>query len=119
VVRHIADAGSPVAASRSRDSASAAFLTPRDLLYARRRPFHAQPCDAILSHGQRSSRRSARASARDRGVCRIKATCVPVQAIIDNARDGFTAEQIATEIFTLPGDVVRRILRISTAQTCY
>jgi hypothetical protein len=23
----------------------------------------------------------------------------PVQAIIDNARDGFTAEQIATEVF--------------------
>lgn len=36
---------------------------------------------------------------------------MPVQAIIDNARDGFTAEQIATEIFALPVDVVRRILR--------
>jgi hypothetical protein len=35
---------------------------------------------------------------------------VPVQAIIDNAKDGFTAEQIATEIFALPVDVVRRIL---------
>jgi hypothetical protein len=36
---------------------------------------------------------------------------VPVQAIIDNAKDGFTAEHIATEIFALPVDVVRRILR--------
>jgi hypothetical protein len=36
---------------------------------------------------------------------------VPVQAIIDNARDGFTAEQIATDIFALPVDVMRRILR--------
>jgi uncharacterized protein (DUF433 family) len=50
-------------------------------------------------------------SARDRGVWCIKGTCVPVQAIIDNARDGFTAEQIATEIFALPVDVMRRILR--------
>jgi hypothetical protein len=32
VVRHIAHAGSSVAASRSRDSASAAFLTPPNVL---------------------------------------------------------------------------------------
>jgi hypothetical protein len=32
-----------------------------------------------------------------------------VQAIIDNAADA-TAEEIATEIFELPVDVVRRIL---------
>jgi hypothetical protein len=40
-------------------------------------------------HGQWSSRRSARASARDRDVWCIKETCVSVQAIIDNAKDGF------------------------------
>jgi uncharacterized protein (DUF433 family) len=40
----------------------------------------------------------------------IKGTRVPIQAIIDNAGDGFTAEQIATEIFGLPVEVVRRVL---------
>jgi hypothetical protein len=48
---------------------------------------------------------------------------VPVQAIIDNAKDGFTAEQIATEIFALPVGVVGRILRdiygANVLLTCY
>jgi hypothetical protein len=33
-----------------------------------------------------------------------------VQGVLDNAADGFTAEQIATEIYDLDVDVVRRIL---------
>ena len=36
---------------------------------------------------------------------------VMLQGILDNARDWFTAEEIATEIYELPVDVVRRILR--------
>jgi uncharacterized protein (DUF433 family) len=39
----------------------------------------------------------------------VKGTRVIVQGILDNAED-FTAEQIATEIFDLDVDVVRRIL---------
>jgi uncharacterized protein (DUF433 family) len=41
----------------------------------------------------------------------VKGTRLMVQGIIDNARDGCTAEQIAREIYDLPVDVVRRILR--------
>ena len=40
----------------------------------------------------------------------LKGTRVQAQAVVDNARDGFTAEEIATEIFELPVDVVWRIL---------
>lgn len=44
----------------------------------------------------------------------IKDTRVSVQAIIDNAEDGYTAEQIATEIFDdLPLDRVRSVLRFA------
>lgn len=44
----------------------------------------------------------------------VKGTRVPAQAIIDNAEDGYTAEQIATEIFdNLPLDRVRGILRFA------
>lgn len=44
----------------------------------------------------------------------IKDTRVSVQAIIDNAEDGYTAEQIATEIFDdLPLDRVRGVLRFA------
>ena len=32
----------------------------------------------------------------------LKGTRVQAQAVVDNARDGFTAEEIATEIFELP-----------------
>jgi uncharacterized protein (DUF433 family) len=41
----------------------------------------------------------------------IKDTRVPAQAVIDNAKDGFTAEQIATEIFELPLERVKGVLR--------
>jgi uncharacterized protein (DUF433 family) len=44
----------------------------------------------------------------------IKGTRVPAQAIVDNARDGFTPEQIATEIFEgVPVDRVRAVLRFA------
>jgi uncharacterized protein (DUF433 family) len=43
----------------------------------------------------------------------LKGTRVPVQAIVDNAKDGFTAEQIATEIFELPVERVRGVLRFA------
>jgi uncharacterized protein (DUF433 family) len=39
----------------------------------------------------------------------VKGTRIPVQAILDNAADA-TAEEIATEIYDLPLEVVRRIL---------
>jgi uncharacterized protein (DUF433 family) len=48
------------------------------------------------------------------GVWVVKGTRVPAQAIIDNAEDGYTAEQIATEIFeNLPLDRVRGVLRFA------
>lgn len=40
----------------------------------------------------------------------VKGTRIPVQAILDNAED-CTPEEIATEIFDLDVDVVRRVLR--------
>jgi uncharacterized protein (DUF433 family) len=43
----------------------------------------------------------------------IKGTRVPAQAVVDNARDGFSAEQIAAEIFELPLERVRRVLRFA------
>jgi uncharacterized protein (DUF433 family) len=43
----------------------------------------------------------------------IKGTRVPAQAVVDNARDGFTAEEIATEIFELPIERVRGVLRFA------
>ena len=44
----------------------------------------------------------------------VKGTRVPAQAIIDNAEDGYTAEQIATEIYdNLPLDHVRGVLRFA------
>lgn len=43
----------------------------------------------------------------------IKGTRVPAQAVVDNAKDGFTAEQIATEIFELPVERVRGVLRFA------
>ncbi len=36
------------------------------------------------------------------GASVIKGARVHAQAVVDNARDGFTAEEIATEIFELP-----------------
>ena len=43
----------------------------------------------------------------------IKGTRVPAQAIVDNARAGCSAEQIATEIFELPVERVRGVLRFA------
>jgi len=44
----------------------------------------------------------------------LKGTRVPAQAIVDNAEDGYSAEQIATEIFdNLPLVRVRGVLRFA------
>jgi uncharacterized protein (DUF433 family) len=44
----------------------------------------------------------------------IKGTRVPAQAIVDNARAGFTAEQIVSEIFKgVPVERVRGVLRFA------
>jgi uncharacterized protein (DUF433 family) len=40
----------------------------------------------------------------------IKGTRVPAQAVVDNAKAGCSAEEIATEIFELPLDRVRSVL---------
>jgi uncharacterized protein (DUF433 family) len=41
----------------------------------------------------------------------IKGTRVQAQAVVDNARAGCTPEEIATEIFELPLERVRSVLR--------
>ena len=43
----------------------------------------------------------------------IKDTRVQAQAVVDNARAGCSAEEIATEIFELPLDRVRGVLRFA------
>jgi uncharacterized protein (DUF433 family) len=44
----------------------------------------------------------------------VKGTRVPADAVIDNAEDGFTAEEIVTEIYEgLPLDRVRRIIEFA------
>ena len=44
----------------------------------------------------------------------IKGTRVPVEAVVQNARDGFSAEQIAKEIFEgIPVERVRAVLRFA------
>ena len=43
----------------------------------------------------------------------IKGTRVPAQAVLDNARAGCSAEEIATEIFELPLERVRRVLKFA------
>ena len=43
----------------------------------------------------------------------IKGTRVPAQAVLDNARAGCSAEEIATEIFDLPLERVRGVLRFA------
>jgi uncharacterized protein (DUF433 family) len=47
----------------------------------------------------------------------IKGTRVPAQAVVDNARAGCTAEEIATEIFELPLERVRGVLRFAKVGT--
>ncbi len=41
----------------------------------------------------------------------VKGTRVPVQAVLDNAEDGYTAEQIAADIYHgLPVEPTRRVI---------
>ena len=47
----------------------------------------------------------------------IKGTLVPPQAVVDNARAGSTAEEIATEIFELPLERVLGVLRFAKVGT--
>jgi uncharacterized protein (DUF433 family) len=47
------------------------------------------------------------------GAWLIKGTHVPAQAIVDNARAGCSAEEIATEIFELPLERVKAVLRFA------
>jgi len=45
----------------------------------------------------------------------VRGTRVPAQAVIDNAEDGFTAEQIAAEIYHgLPVEPTRRVIEFAT-----
>jgi uncharacterized protein (DUF433 family) len=45
------------------------------------------------------------------GALLVKGTRIPVQAVLDNAEDGFTAEEIVAEIYpSLPLDRARRII---------
>ena len=43
----------------------------------------------------------------------IKGSRVPAQAVVDNAKAGCSAEEIATEIFELPLERVRGVLRFA------
>jgi uncharacterized protein (DUF433 family) len=44
----------------------------------------------------------------------IRGTCIPAQAVIDNAVDGFTAEQIAAEFYeVLPVEPARRVIELA------
>jgi uncharacterized protein (DUF433 family) len=43
----------------------------------------------------------------------IKDSRVQADAVVENAKDGFTPEQIATEIFELPLERVRAVLRFA------
>ena len=47
----------------------------------------------------------------------IKDTRVQAQAVVDNAMDGFTADEIATEIFELPLERVQGVLRFAKIGT--
>ena len=51
------------------------------------------------------------------GAWLVKGTHIPVQAVLDNAEDGYTAEEIASEIYEgLPVDRARRIIAFAGAQ---
>lgn len=52
-------------------------------------------------------------SGRLSGAWVVEDSRVPADAIVDNARDGSTAEEIATEIFELPLERVRGVLRFA------
>ena len=47
----------------------------------------------------------------------VKGSRVPAQAVVDNARAGCTPEEIAIEIFELPPERVRGVLRFAHVGT--
>lgn len=48
------------------------------------------------------------------GALVVRGTRVPVQAVLDNAEDGYTAEQIAVEIYHgLPVEPTRRVIEFA------
>ena len=50
------------------------------------------------------------------GTWLIKGTRIPAEAVLDNASDGYTAEQIASEIYEgLPVDRARRVPEFARA----
>lgn len=50
------------------------------------------------------------------GAWLIKGTRIPAETVLDNASDGYTAEQIASEIYEgLPVDRARRVLEFARA----
>ena len=52
------------------------------------------------------------------GALLVKGTRIPVQAVLDNAEDGLSAEEIADEVYEgLPVDRARRIIAFSRART--
>jgi uncharacterized protein (DUF433 family) len=54
------------------------------------------------------------------GALLVKGTRIPVQAVLDNAEDGYTAEQIAAEIYDgLPVDRARRIIAFARARALH
>jgi uncharacterized protein (DUF433 family) len=55
-----------------------------------------------------------RAADKVSGAWVVKGTRVPAQAVVDNARDGYTPEEIAGEIFEgLPIERVRSVIRFA------
>ena len=55
-----------------------------------------------------------RAPGKVSGAWVVKGTRVPAQAVVDNAKDGYTPEEIAGEIFEgLPLDRVRSVIRFA------
>jgi uncharacterized protein (DUF433 family) len=55
-----------------------------------------------------------RAPGKVSGAWVVKGTRVPVQAVVDDAKDGYTPEEIAGEIFEgLPLDRVRSVIRFA------
>ena len=57
---------------------------------------------------------SERITGKVSGAWLVKGTRIPVQAVLDNAEDGYSAEQIAAEIYEgLPVDRARRIIEFA------
>jgi uncharacterized protein (DUF433 family) len=54
------------------------------------------------------------------GAWLVKGTRIPVQAVLDNAGDGYTAEEIASEIYEgLPVDRARRIIAFAEGRALH